>query len=393
MMATWICLYSILILAVNTQVFPSVLTRIGGNSVQQGLLLSSFFLLFPFSSVLAGLAADRIGKRVVLIVGAVFLAIPFGITAAVDRLFVRILAVLLFGLGMGTVEGQVSAFLTDIHPGRERSIVNLSQVFFSIGAAGGPFLISLAYRINPGLALSELLWAVTFITVTVMFGFFFLKEESSIEAALDTGGFKKVLHDKEGRLLLLAMFFYVAAEMGTAGWLAKYSEVHLGLSLSISPLSITIFWGGLGLSRALVGFFFKEVRDTHILTAALLLTLAAQMAAFLINMKVASMIFFFFIGVGMGSVWPTLVAIIGARYRESSGSAVGLILAAGGIATPIMHQVIGILSRQDILGLRNTLLGLGIFTLLNLCIVQRIEHEQRRCGELRAVVQNLNGVE
>jgi len=380
-MTTPLCLYSILILAVDAQVFPSVLTRIGQNSIEQGIILSFFFLLLPISSIFAGFASDRVGKKTVLVAGSFFLILPFVVSAGVERLWVRALAVLFFGIGAGAVEGQASALLTDIHPGRERSIVNLSQVFYSIGAAFGPLFISFALREFPGLTLSKLLYTVALVTVSVTGGFLLLKEGVRHETVPVSGGFRTVLSERQGRLLLTAMFFYVAAEMGTAGWLAKYAEVHLFVPAALSPLSLTLFWAGLGLSRVLVTFFFRNVHDAHLLTAALLLSLFSRIAAFTLNQKIVSMTLFFFIGFGMGTVWPTLVAIIGRRYRESSGSAIGLITAAGGIAVPIMHQLIGILSRDDLFGLRYTMLGLGIFSFLNLFIVNRIARElkiQRR---------------
>jgi len=374
-MTTILCLYSILILAVDNQVFPSVLTRIGQNSIEQGIILSSFFLLLPFSSAFAGLAADRMGKKTILLAGSFFLVLPFALSAGVERLWVRAFVLLLFGIGAGSVEGQASALLTDIHPGRERSIINLSQVFYSLGAAFGPLAISFALGKFPGLTLSRLQYSIAAVSVSVMAGFLLLKEGVRHKTVPVTGGFRTVLGERQGRLLLVAMFFYVAAEMGTAGWLAKYTEVYLLIPSALSPLSLTLFWAGLGLSRALVSFFFRNVRDTHLLTAALLLSIFSRLAAFTLNQKTVCMTLFFFIGFGMGTVWPTLVAIIGRRYRNSSGSAVGLINASGGIAVPIMHQVIGILSRENLFGLRYTMLGLGIFSLMNLFIVNRIVEE------------------
>ena len=374
--STLLCLYATFVFAVDAQVYPSVLTRIVGSPVQQGLLLSSLFLFFPLSSILSGLISDRIGKKAVLITAGLFLVTPFAISAWVEPFWIRALAILLFGFGFGALESQSSAFLADTHPGRERSIINIAQLFFSIGAAGGPFLIALAFRLNPFLRLQTLLWAVAAGTLTLVFGFFFLRDGKT-RATREKGGFRQVLADPIGRLLLVAMFLYIATEMGTAGWLPKYAEVHLSLSSGAAPLSLTLFWAGLGFSRALVGFLFHNIRDTHLLKIVLCFTLLARIVAFMLNQSVASMILFFFIGAGMGAVWPTFVAMIGRRFRQTSGSAVGLIVAIGGFAVPIMHQIIGVLSREQILGLRYTLLGLGIFTLSNIFVVWRIEQLER----------------
>jgi len=69
--------------------------------------------------------------------------------------------------------------------------------------------------------------------------------------------------------------------------------------------------------------------------------------------------------------------MIGRRFRQTSGSAVGVIVAIGGLAVPLMHPIIGVLSREQIFGLRYTLLGLGIFTLSNIYLVHRIEKFER----------------
>lgn len=192
--STLLCLYATFVLAVDVQVYPSVLTKIGSNSMQQSLLLSSLFLLFPLSSVLSGVMSDRIGKKAVLITGRLFLTLPFA--------------------------------------------------------------ISLAFRLDPALRLQSFLWAVAVGTLTLVIGFFFLRA-------------------------------------------------------------------------------------------------------------------------GMGTVWPTFVAMIGRRFKQSSGLAVGLIIAVGGLAVPIMHRIIGVLSREEMFGLRYTLLGLGIFTLGNMFVVRRIEQLEK----------------
>ncbi len=245
-MTSFLCLYSIFVLALCDQVFPSILTSIGKTTFQQGLLLSSLSLLLPFSSAFAGLAADRMGKKAILTIGALFLAIPFAISALVGNIWIQIGAVVLFGVGMGSVEGQASALLTDIHPGKERSILNLSQVFFCFGAAGGPFLISLAFRFIPDLGLPTLLLASAAVASSVVLGFLVLKDNGHPHGAVPPSGFKRVLLDKTGRLLLVSMFLYVTVERGIAGWIVKYMEEQFFFSKNSSALQSHRVLGGDG---------------------------------------------------------------------------------------------------------------------------------------------------
>jgi fucose permease len=358
-----------LVLAFDAQVFPVVLNRLGGTTFQQGLLLSSQFFMLPVSSAAAGVISDRFGKRAVLSTASAFLSLPFVLSALFQQLWARTLSVFLFGIGMGAVESQASAYLTDLFPGKERSIMNLSQFVFCVGAVGGPLVIAFAYKRHPDLDLSSLLWAVAAGTLPVAAGFALLREKNEVSPAFNLGGFKAVIDDRWGRLMFASMFFYVAPEMGTAGWITKYAEDALSLAPGVAPLALALYWGGLGTSRVVFGSFFHGIKDTHLLLFSLALALSARAGAFLAPSAASAFGFIFLVGFGMGCVWPTLVAMTGTRFRDTSGSAVGLVIAAGACAAPIMQQIIGVLSRDSIFGLRYTLMGLGIFHVASLAAV------------------------
>lgn len=372
-MITFLSLAAILVLAMNGQVFPSFLTRLGGNALQQGLLLTSLFFFYPLSSIAAGTLADHFGKRRVVAAGLGLCALPFALSAALPSLDARILAVLLFGLGGGVVESQVSALLSDAHPSRGRSILNLSQTLYSAGAAGGPFLIALLFSVPTGISLPTLLWAFAALTFLICFSFFFTGKDQTGGAGTNlresVAGYRTLIRSRILLALALAVFLYVAAEMGTALWLAKYGELYLRLSPAMAPVCITIFWAGLGVSRGLVGALANRISDSALLSISILLTLAAQLFTFSVSHPVAAMIGIGLIGLGMGAVWPTLVALAGARFREVSGTAIGIIVAAGGIAVPLTQLAVGFLSRAQALGLRFTLLSLSAFTLLDYLLV------------------------
>jgi nitrate/nitrite transporter NarK len=89
-------------------------------------------------------------------------------------------------------------------------------------------------------------------------------------------------------------------------------------------------------------------------------------------------------GLGMGAVWPTLVAIVGARFRESSGAAVGIMVAAGGLGVPFIQPIVGWLSNPQLLGLRYTLAALGVFTVVNLVLLRWIREPADASGPAAA---------
>jgi len=390
---TALCLAATLLIALSGQVLPSFLTRLGGGSGQQGLLLFSMFLFYPFSSVLAGAVADRAGKRPVLAAGMACVALPFALSALFPSLAARTAAMLLFGLGEGVIESQVSALLADANPSRERSVMNWAQLMFSAGAAGGPFLIALLFTLRTGATINGVLWACAAagLLLAALFplagsrpakaapapspaGAAPVDRDPSTAAAspaTETPGLRALLRTPGLILLAAAIFLYVAAEMGTASWLAKYGELHLGLSAELAPVCITIFWSGLSVSRALAGSLSARISDAAVLHGSLLLALAGQLFSFSVRAPVAALIGLGLTGVGMGAIWPTLVALAGARYRRSSGLAIGLLTASGGVAVALIQLAVGFLAQPRLLGLRLTLMALAGFTAADLPIVRR----------------------
>lgn len=368
----FLCFTAILVLAISGQVFPSFLTRLGGDSLQQGLLLSSLFFFFPLSSVTAGIIADRVGKMRVVAFGLVLVALPLGLIAVFQSVWARTVTLLLFGIGGGIIESQSSALLTDISPARERSIMNLSQTLFSVGAAAGPFLLALIYTATDRLSITTVFWFLAAANALLAASFLTGRKPTSGSADHEPLGLKKLLTDRTLLTLALSIFLYVAAEMGTAAWLAKYGEIHLGISRELAPMCIAVFWGSLGLSRAVVGLLSHRFTDRTILIMAVGLSIGAQLFAFSVKNTAAALAGIGVLGFGMGCVWPTLVALAGSKFRRDSGSAVGIMVAAGALSIPLIQVLIGFTSQPDILGLRRSLLGLTVLSLLNLLLIFRI---------------------
>jgi MFS family permease len=128
----------------------------------------------------------------------------------------------------------------------------------------------------------------------------------------------------------------------------------------------------LGLSRAAVSLLSHRIADRTVLLLAIGLSIGAQLFTFSINNTAASLVGIGVLGFGMGCIWPTLVALAGSKFRNASGSAVGIMVAAGALSIPLIQLAIGFTSRPDILGLRRSLLGLTVISLLNLVLVLRI---------------------
>lgn len=379
-MTTLLCYAIILVFATGAQVFPSLLTQVEGTAIEHGTLLSSLYLLFPLTSGAAGYLADRIGKRTVLLVGAGVMGIPFAVAATFASLWVWIGAVLLFGVGAGVLEGQASALLCDANPGRERAVLNTSQLFYSAGAAGGPFLIALAINRRPETATSLVLWLAAAMCASLVGWIALSRSPVGVAAAPAPVRLKVLVRDPIWRLLCVAIFLYVAVEAGTAGWIAKYARETLSVSASLAPVALGVFWAGLGVSRAIVGFIRLRMPDRTLLLVMTMAGLLVHVLAFLARSPGIAFALFFILGFCWGTVWPTLVSVAGRRFRSSSGAAIGLMAAAGATAIPATQFVVGWLTSILSIGPRGALLCLAIPVVANFLVIRSATASEAESG-------------
>jgi len=253
-------------------------------------------------------------------------------------------------------------------------MLSWAQLLFSLGAAGGPFLLALLFLLPTGATVGAVLWGCAALCAALAAAFAALTgaggppRKPSPRAPTRLGAFR--LTPLLG-LLAAALFLYVAAEMGTASWLAKYGELELGLTAELAPICISVFWAGLSSSRILAASLSARVPDGPLLYGSLALSLAGQVLAFTARQPAAALAGIAVTGIGMGAVWPTLVAMAGRRYRGASGTAIGALVASGGVAVALIQLAVGWLSAAQRLGLRVTLLGLAVFTAANLLVVRR----------------------
>ncbi len=372
-MITALAYFAICFFAIDAQIYPSIITEVAQTTLGQGLILSSSYFLFPVTSVAAGYFADRLGKSYVLALGGIIMAIPFILGGLLPVLQLRIIFALAFGIGGGIVEGQSSALLTDLHPDRERSVLNISQLFYCIGAAGGPFLISLLYRWFPDMQVRSVLLGFGF-TSLVLFPLFlasglYRKEKQEHHPAAPI---KTLFSNRTFRLLCFAMFLYVSVEMGTVSWLVRYGVDYLSMSLQSAPLLMTFYWVGLGITRFTVGVFPLKISNFTLVTINIAFAFVFQLASFLFLNKYMLFIGITLLGCSIGPVWPTLVSIAGKYFKDKSGSAVGIMVASGAMGIPIISLMISGLSSVPFILLRGSLLIIALFYVGNLILVRYI---------------------
>jgi len=105
-----------------------------------GRLFFLYYLTYVITTFSSGFLCDHFGKKPIIVLSQLFLGIGFFcISTAHSFLFIE-LGMLIMGLGGGFCEAPMTGFISQVFNGREGFALNMSQIFFGIGAASGPFL-------------------------------------------------------------------------------------------------------------------------------------------------------------------------------------------------------------------------------------------------------------
>ena len=82
-------------------------------------------------------AADRIGKKKVIVVAVFGLAISLWLFVLSDQFWISAFVFMLTGVFGCTIESMLSALITQIRSGNGKQSIMISQIFFGLGAMGG----------------------------------------------------------------------------------------------------------------------------------------------------------------------------------------------------------------------------------------------------------------
>jgi fucose permease len=202
-------------------VIPLVITQYHLTLFVAGLLAFAFYIAVGLLSVPAGVLADMFGSRAIVLFGLGLMTFSCAGIAWIH--IFSVMAMLTFGIGAGVAflqtAGNPLIILLDKAENYHRNLT-LTIGFCGVGAFIGPFILSSIQ--NSGhpwqftYAIFAILLAVIFLALCLM---------SFPTIAPSTQKFKL---SQVGTLLVhpivvvyaLGIFFYVAAEVGTASWIA-----------------------------------------------------------------------------------------------------------------------------------------------------------------------------
>ena len=364
------------VMALLGAVLPVVSARLKFDLAQAGQLFLAMNFCMLAASLSLGPLMDRFGLKPPLLGGPLVVGAALILIALAPDYPVLLAGAALLGLGGGALNAGANTLVADLHPepSRKNAALNLLGVFFGFGALLLPFavgallarvgLVAIALAVAAGCA------AASVFSLTLAFPA--PKQAGGVKAA-DVWRFARM-----PAVLLVAflLFFQSGNEFTLGGYLSMYLTREVGSSIAGASYGLAGFWAAIMLARLLLSRILLRVEGHTLVLLSASCSAGATALLLLLAWPVGAFGAVVLLGLSLAGIYPTMLGIAGARFKENSGTVFGILFTialAGGMTLP---WLVGQIAQRQ--GLRTALwLVTGSFLLI-LALAFRIRRLYRR---------------
>jgi MFS family permease len=315
---------------------PAIVKDLGISYAQAGLFFTLLSLGSLFGASLGAWASDRAPRKALYGGCALCLALGLGVLGFMPSYALVALLVFLLSAAGSPLGSIGQSIMLGMAPGRRERNLSRFTTFGALGSFVAPILVSanftagLAWRF-PFLETAALALALCIAIVAVPIP----------KAGTPRGGVNAFTMLANRRVLAtgVMIFFSVAIDLGFVYWLAEYFASELGVSLRLSSSVVGVYLVGVIAGRLLMPLFLKRLRPEALLPASLVLALGGILLFILVPGPAAKAALCALYGLGVGPVFPLLMARGSREFPDQSGAVSGILysgVSLGGMVFPLL---------------------------------------------------------
>lgn len=321
-----------------------------------GVFLFVNAVAYVAGSMLGGLLTERFGRRVVLVVAVVLIALGLAGTATVPTWGLFLAVGVPFGFGSGAIDGGTNGLILDLFPTNRGRALNLLHVFFSLGALASPLVVG--RLVEAGVAWQSIVVGTALAAIPLAALLAVADLPSGRHARSSGTEAKRIGLALPLIALAVAIACYVASEAGVSDWLVRFLETA---SVGLATSTLALFWGCLALGRIVSAKLGDRFDHARFAATASLVAAIALVAAVLVPSLPASIVLFGVVGFAFGPVYPLIMAVAGDRFPGRSAAVSGFLAGCAVIGAIVYPPTMGFVSVG--IGLGAAMIGAALLAL------------------------------
>ena len=318
-------------------VLMTVCGQFGLGVLGMGTLVAVLHVASTLAPAVLGAAADRIGKKKVLVIFAIVFGIGCLIGALSGFLAMFVIALLMIGAGYSVCESLASAVCVEVDAQNGARYINLTQCLLSVGAILGPIVLSNL----PALPFASwrmlyLLCGIPLIVIGIWLSQ--LPFPAAERAAAEKTSAGRLWLSPVFIAMIVCMFLYIGLESGFGYFVdilfsGKVSGAALG------AYGISGYWAGMAFSRLI--YSLRTYRPRRTVQLSFLAAAVGFIALILAPSGYLCIGLCALVGFTYGPIWTTIVASAAQRFPQHKASATGLMSASCGLAGILYPVIMG----------------------------------------------------
>jgi MFS transporter, FHS family, glucose/mannose:H+ symporter len=326
-----------IVMALVGAIVPTLTTRLPLTLGDVGTLFLAMNATMLVASLVVGLLMDRQGLRLPLVAGAWLVALALVLIARATGLAMLLPAVACLGFGGGMLNAGTNTLVADLHPdpSRKAAALNLLGVFFGFGALVLPFGIgALVTRLGVG---SLLLAGAVLCGVIGLAGLLVAFPAPKQRHGWPLAELPRFVRLPIIRAFGLLLFFQSGNEFLLGGYITSLLTREVGLSVAAASYALAGYWGALMAARVVLSRLLLHVTPHAVVLGSALLAGAGTLVLATAGVAPAAVGGTVLTGFAMAGIFPSVLGITGARFREHSGTVFGILFTialSGGMTIP-----------------------------------------------------------
>jgi MFS transporter, FHS family, L-fucose permease len=303
------------------------------------------FSMFGLLSVPVGVFQDKRGKKFVLMLGlGVALAGLLNAAIGLNSFPQFLVTVLLVGAGAAILQVAGNPIMRDVsEEGKFARNLTLAQFVKAVGSLSGPLIPVLAARyFGADWKVMFVIYTVALLITIVAVAGLKVKEKKPERKAATVGSCLALLRNGYVLAMVLAIFFYVGAEVSVSAGIPLFLHERFGVDINrVGLLGTGLFFTALTVGRLTGGVIMNWMAPRRFYIATCTLSLLGLAGLFVPDRSVA-VVSFFIAGLGFANIFPLAFAIAVETMPEHTNELSGLMVTAivgGAFVPPLMGMV------------------------------------------------------
>ena len=354
-------------------VLPALLQDLNIAYTVGGSILLGLYIGFMVATLTTGLIADALGKKTVLLIAGVSLALGVGGFTTFSTPPLLGLSMFVLGYGLGALELGCNAIIVELHPNDKGRYLSLMSVMHGMGSMAAPFFAGLLLAAG---ASWRVVYRWDFLLIGILLAIVAFSRYPSVQSAssdkIDFRHIGRTAFTPRMVWLYVAIVAYVAAEIGIASWLVEYLQKIRGQDVKTSTAALSLYFGLMMVGRFLGSFVIERLGYLKSILAAMLAA-SACIALGLSGPAFALTISGFFLSI----VFPAITATASDGLTENTNTILGLLFTFAGLGGMIGPWLVGFAS--DSLGIDRGFwlnLGFALVTALSAIVLLQLSRKK-----------------